>query len=120
MKVRPGDWLKVLGREALAGVALGLVVGVLGFARAYFASDEHALALALVVSISIVSVVMVGSLVGLALATSDPESRPRPCRELDTFHRLTERRHRLARLPRCRDGDAALMDQRSGAPIVSN
>jgi magnesium transporter len=66
-EVRPGDWLKVLGREALAGVALGLVVGVLGFARAYFASDEHALALALVVSISIVSVVMVGSLVGSLL-----------------------------------------------------
>lgn len=66
-EVRPGDWVKVLGREALAGVALGLVVGVLGFARAYFASEEHALALALVVSISILSVVMVGSLVGSLL-----------------------------------------------------
>lgn len=66
-EVTPGDWWKVLGREALAGVALGLVVGVLGFVRAYFASDEHALALALVVSISIVSVVMVGSLVGSLL-----------------------------------------------------
>lgn len=66
-EVRPGDWMRVLGREALAGVALGLVVGVLGFARAYFASEEHALALALVVSISILSVVMVGSLVGSLL-----------------------------------------------------
>ena len=66
-EVTPGDWMKVLGREALAGLALGLVVGVLGFARAYFASDDHALALAVVVSVSILSVVMVGSLVGSLL-----------------------------------------------------
>jgi len=66
-EVAPSDWLRVLGRELLAGLALGLVVGVLGFARAYFAADEEALSLAIVVSVSIVAVVMVGSLVGSLL-----------------------------------------------------
>ncbi len=66
-EVEPRDWMRVLGRELLAGITLGLVVGVLGFARAYFAADTDALALALVVSISIVAVVLVGSLVGSLL-----------------------------------------------------
>jgi len=66
-EVEPTDWLRVLGRELLAGLTLGLVVGALGFARAYFAADEEALTLAFVVSVSIVAVVMVGSLVGSLL-----------------------------------------------------
>lgn len=66
-EVEPRDWLRVLGRELLAGITLGLVVGVLGFARAYFAADTDALVLASVVSISIVAVVLVGSLVGSLL-----------------------------------------------------
>jgi magnesium transporter len=66
-EVEPRDWLRVLGRELLTGLTLGLVVGSLGFLRAYFAADEHAFALAMVVSVSIISVVMVGSLVGSLL-----------------------------------------------------
>jgi magnesium transporter len=66
-EVEPSDWARVLGRELLAGVSLGLVVGVLGFLRAYLATDEQAIELAMVVSVSIVAVVMVGSLVGSLL-----------------------------------------------------
>jgi len=66
-EVEPRDWMRVLGRELLAGITLGLVVGVLGFVRAYFAADTDALSLALVVSVSIVAVVLVGSLVGSLL-----------------------------------------------------
>jgi magnesium transporter len=66
-EVRPSDWLRVLGRELLTGLALGVVVGLLGFARAWFAADESALQLATVVSVSILAVVTVGSLVGSLL-----------------------------------------------------
>jgi magnesium transporter len=66
-EVEPRDWARVFGRELLAGLSLGLVVGALGFLRAYFAADTQAIELALVVSVSIVAVVMVGSLVGSLL-----------------------------------------------------
>lgn len=66
-EVEPRDWVRVLSRELLAGLSLGVVVGVLGFVRAYFATDTDALVLAAVVAISIVSVVLVGSLVGSLL-----------------------------------------------------
>ncbi len=66
-EVEPRDWLRVLGRELLVGVSLGLVVGALGFGRAYFAADADAILLATVVSSSIVAVVLVGSLVGSLL-----------------------------------------------------
>jgi magnesium transporter len=65
--LQPRDWLKVAGRELLIGISLGLVVGVLGVARAYFASDTDAIPLALTVGVSIVSVVTVGSLLGALL-----------------------------------------------------
>ncbi len=66
-EVSPGDWLKVAGRELVVGVALGLCVGALGFARAYFAGDADAIPLAITVGVSVVAVVMVGSLVGALL-----------------------------------------------------
>lgn len=67
-EVRPADWVRVAGRELVVGVALGLVVGVLGFARAYLAGEEVApLMLGLTVAISILAVVTVGSLLGSLL-----------------------------------------------------
>jgi magnesium transporter len=66
-EVKPSDWLRVLGRELLTGLALGVVVGGLGFARAWLAADHEAFQLAIVVSTSIVAVVTVGSLVGSLL-----------------------------------------------------
>lgn len=67
--VEPKDWLRVLGREIVVSLALGLVLGVLGFARAYFASTdgEDPLTLGLAVSLATVGVVLVGSLVGSLL-----------------------------------------------------
>lgn len=66
--VKPRDWMRVFTRELLVGVTLGLVVGALGFVRALFASEAvDPLPFALVVSVSIVAVVMVGSLVGSLL-----------------------------------------------------
>ncbi len=65
---KPSDWLKVLAREAITSLALGLVVGLLGFGRAFFAGDPgRAIPLAATVSISTLAVVVVGSLVGSLL-----------------------------------------------------
>lgn len=66
-EVKPSDWARVLVRELLVGLALGVVVGALGFVRAYFTGETEPILLAIVVSISILSVVTVGSLVGSLL-----------------------------------------------------
>jgi magnesium transporter len=67
-EVKPGDWIRVASRELFVGLCLGLVVGVLGFGRAFFtAGTEHPLSLAAVVASSIVAVVTVGSLLGSLL-----------------------------------------------------
>ncbi|MEC7526489.1 MAG: magnesium transporter [Myxococcota bacterium] len=67
--VEPSDWWRVFGRELIVSVALGLVLGLLGFARAYFAADggEDPVTLGLAVSLSTVGVVLVGSMVGSLL-----------------------------------------------------
>lgn len=66
--VTPTDWLKVLGREAATGLALGLVLGTLGFGRAFFVGTARsAMPLAATVSVSTLAVVLVGSLVGSLL-----------------------------------------------------
>jgi magnesium transporter len=66
-QVHPRDWVRVLRREIVVGITLGLVVGVLGFVRALFTADADAMSFAAVVSVSIVGVVTVGSLVGALL-----------------------------------------------------
>lgn len=67
-EVAPKDWAKIAGRELVVGIALGLVVGVLGFGRAFFSGESvDAVLLGLTVSISIVAVVTVGSLLGSLL-----------------------------------------------------
>ena len=67
-EVHPRDWMRVLRREVLVGISLGLVVGGLGFLRALFTADTtDATAFAAVVSVSIIGVVTVGSLVGALL-----------------------------------------------------
>ncbi|MCB9593822.1 MAG: magnesium transporter [Sandaracinaceae bacterium] len=67
--VEPRDWLRVLGREVVVSLSLGLVLGVLGFARAYFAGgpDDDPILLGVAVSLSTVGVVMTGSLFGSLL-----------------------------------------------------
>lgn len=68
-EVKPADWGRVLGRELVVSLALGLVLGVLGFARAYFAGGpaDDPVTLGLAVSLSTLGVVMVGSLCGSLL-----------------------------------------------------
>jgi magnesium transporter len=67
-EVRPKDWSRVLGREVFIGVFLGCILGLIGFARAYFsASAVEPLQLALVVGASVVAVVTMGTLIGSLL-----------------------------------------------------
>lgn len=67
-EVKPRDWIKVALREAAVGICLGIVVGLLGFGRAFFAAElGESVPLAIVVSLSVLSVVTVGSLLGALL-----------------------------------------------------
>lgn len=64
------DWWRVMRRELLSGFLLGLILGFIGFTRIYgwhLFSDvygEHWLEIATTVSISLVGIVLWGSLVG--------------------------------------------------------
>lgn len=68
------DWWRVAGRELLAGLALGAILGALGFARIstwqrfglYDYGSHHAL-VALTIALSVVGVVTFGSLAGSML-----------------------------------------------------
>ncbi len=66
-EVVPSDWVRILVRELGVGIVLGLVLGAVGFVRGYLVGSGHALDLALAVSISVLSVVTVGTLVGSLL-----------------------------------------------------
>jgi len=72
------DWWKIMRREILAGLALGTILGFIGFCRIAFwhkfvpmdgkpAYGEHWLLVALTVSISLVGVVLWGTLSGSML-----------------------------------------------------
>ena len=68
-EVTPKDWPRVLVREASIGISLGVMLGVVGFVRA-FAGTSHsaggpsALAMGTIVALSVVAVVTLGTLVG--------------------------------------------------------
>jgi magnesium transporter len=72
-ELRLRDWWKVLGREAATGICLGLILGVIGLARillwqgAFHMYGEHYFAVALTVSLSLVGVVLWGTLSGSGL-----------------------------------------------------
>lgn len=64
----PGDWLKVLLRELVIGLALGVVLGAMGFARAWFSGGTiDPFELASVISVSIVGIVTLSTVVGSLL-----------------------------------------------------
>jgi magnesium transporter len=70
-EVRPRDWLLVLGREIQAGLALGAILGGIGFVRVtLFPPAEPGTPtelIAAVVAVSLVGIVLWGSLVGAML-----------------------------------------------------
>jgi magnesium transporter len=76
-EVELADWWRVARRELVSGLALGLVLGVLGFARVLFwhelglsapeAANPYPVRLALTVAGSLVGVVTFGSLAGSML-----------------------------------------------------
>ena len=67
------DWWRVMRRELAAGAALGLILGVIGFLRIAIWSlfshiyGEHWLLVALTVGVSLVGIVLWGSLMGSML-----------------------------------------------------
>ncbi|HKY33223.1 MAG TPA: magnesium transporter [Candidatus Polarisedimenticolia bacterium] len=64
-EVRLRDWFRVFYREIGMGLALGLFLGSLGYARAILWETSHLVALA--VALTLVAVVIVGSLAGAML-----------------------------------------------------
>ena len=67
-EIGPLDWWRVLQRELVIGVCLGLLLGVIGFGRAYFlGSSALIMPIAIAVSLSILAVVILGTLVGSIL-----------------------------------------------------
>ncbi len=72
-EVRLRDWWRVMRREVVAGVCLGSILGGIGFARvvlwdaAFHAYGDHGTALAVTVAVSLLGVVIWGTLVGSML-----------------------------------------------------
>jgi magnesium transporter len=72
-EVRLKDWWRVASRELASGLALGLLLGCIGFARiviwakAFHQYGEHYVLVATVVSLALVGVVLYGNLVGSML-----------------------------------------------------
>jgi magnesium transporter len=89
-EVRLRDWWRVVRREALTGLVLGLVLGVIGLLRILLwqgigqVYGEHYLLVALTVAASLVGVVMFGTLAGSMLPLvlhrlgADPASASAP------------------------------------------
>jgi magnesium transporter len=64
-ELKPADWQRVFGRELLMGLCLGLVLGMVGFARAVMTGGvQSPTALGCTVALSVVAVVTLGTLVG--------------------------------------------------------
>lgn len=73
-QVRPGDWMRVLGREVLMGLALAGTLGVLALFRTYFLTpgslvptDDILVKLTYVLGISVVAICLWGTLLGSLL-----------------------------------------------------
>ncbi len=65
--VHPSDWGKLFFREVAVGAALGSVLAVLGFITGFMRKSADPLRVASAVSLSVLAVVMMGTLVGSLL-----------------------------------------------------
>ena len=67
------DWWRIVRREAMVGLGLGIILAILGFGRIVFAEyffhsyGDHAILIAAAVATSLVGVVMWGTLIGSLL-----------------------------------------------------
>ncbi|QQR90546.1 MAG: magnesium transporter [Myxococcales bacterium] len=67
-ELEPKDWWRVFSKELTIGIALGLLLGIVGFARVFFVPGAAFTAeIALTVAGSIVAVVLLGALLGSLL-----------------------------------------------------
>jgi magnesium transporter len=72
-EVRLGEWWRVASRELASGLALGLLLGAIGFlriviwAKAFHLYGEHFMLVAITVGLSLIGVVLYGNLVGSML-----------------------------------------------------
>ena len=89
-EVTLGDWYRVVRREVMQGLVMGLLLGVLGFARIelwqslFQTYGEHSMLIAVTVGLSVMGVVMFGTITGSMLpfllrrAGLDPASASAP------------------------------------------
>ncbi len=67
-ELSPGDWGKVLGRELLIGLSLGIALGLMGFARGWFGGETVApVTIATAVGASILVTVTLSTMIGSLL-----------------------------------------------------
>jgi magnesium transporter len=71
-ELRPADWWRVVQRELKTGLALGLLTGVIGIARvllwgAFGSYGDYYFKIAMTVSLSLVGVVVIGTMAGAML-----------------------------------------------------
>jgi magnesium transporter len=67
-ELKPRDWARVAGRELLIGLSLGIALGLIGFARGWFAGETVApMAIATAVGASILAIVTLSTMIGSLL-----------------------------------------------------
>jgi magnesium transporter len=67
-ELRPRDWAKVLGRELLIGLSLGIALGLMGFVGGWFAGETVApVAIATAVGVSVLAIVTMSTIIGSLL-----------------------------------------------------
>jgi magnesium transporter len=71
-EIRPGDWWRIVSREVLMGLCLGIALGLVGFGRAMLVSSADTASidlsrLAAVVALGVTVVVLLGNVLGASL-----------------------------------------------------
>ena len=110
-EVRLRDWWRVIRREFLAGLGLGLVLAVIGFMRIvvweglFHTYGPHYIGIAATVALSLVGVVLWGTLAGSMLPFILRRLGLRPRQRVGAVRRHAGRRERPGHLLHGRGGD---------------